>query len=183
MRYAKHWGAIACHSGDMYFDFCYRMDIPKVLNTLAKHGHNPGLFLTAFYKKVKPGSDDMATIMFLAMAAFYDPDPRSPLGFHLPVDTHTGELNEARWKRWLQHDPIHMIDRGPIQRQLRRLKGIFIDCGTRDEWHMHYGARILHRRLDELKIRHYYEEFDDGHLSIDYRMDTSLPWLYARIMR
>jgi enterochelin esterase-like enzyme len=182
MRYARHWGAIACHSGDMYFDFCYRMDLPKVLNTLARYGRDPKVFLDAFYNKAKVDSDDMATIMFIAMAAFYDPDPKAPLGFHLPVDPHTGELDEKRWARWLRHDPIHMIERREAQRQLRSLKGVFIDCGTKDEWHMHYGSRILHRRLGQLKIRHHYEEFDDTHSSIDYRMDVSLPWLYRRIM-
>lgn len=183
MRYATHWGAIACHSGDMYFDFCYRMDIPKVLNTMARHGRDPGKYLTAFYGKHKIDSDDMATIMFLAMAAFYDPDPRAPLGFHLPVDLYTGELDEKRWAQWLRHDPIHMLNRKADQRQLRTLKGIFIDCGIKDQWHLHYGSRILHRQLTKLKIRHHYEEFDDTHSSIDYRMDVSLPWLYRRIMR
>ena len=182
MKYAKHWGAIACHSGDMYFDFCYRIDIPKVLNTLSRHKRDPARYLKSFYGKNKMGKEDPTTIMFLAMAAFYDPDPKMPLGFHLPMDLYTGELDEKRWSRWLRHDPIHMINQAAPKRELRTLKGIYIDCGTRDEWHLHYGARILHRRLKDLGIKHHYEEFDDGHLSIDYRMDVSLPWLYKKIM-
>ncbi|MEE9269063.1 MAG: alpha/beta hydrolase-fold protein [Candidatus Krumholzibacteria bacterium] len=182
MKYAKHWGAIACHSGDMYFDFCYRFDIPKVLNALAKHKRDPARYLKHLYSQNKMGSDDPATIMFLAMAAFYDADPAAPLGFHLPVDLYTGELDEKRWSRWLRHDPIHMVKKVPVQKQLRMLRGIYIDCGTRDQWHLHYGARILHGRLGKLGIRHHYEEFDDHHLSIDYRMDVSLPWLYSKIM-
>jgi enterochelin esterase-like enzyme len=182
MRYAEHWGAIACHSGDMYFDFVYRNDIPKVLNTLAKHKRRPEVFLRDFYKKKKLEPDDAATLMFIAMAAFYDPDPRVPLGFHLPMDLYTGELDEKRWARWLRHDPIYMIKKAPLQKQLKTLKGVFIDCGVKDQWHLHYGSRILHERLTRLKIRHHYEEFDDNHSSIDYRMDVSLPWLYERIM-
>lgn len=182
MRYAKHWGAIACHSGDMYFDFCYRMDIPKVLNTLAKHKRSAATFLKNFYNKNKILPEDAAAIMFIAMAASYDPDPKAPLGFHLPVDLYTGELDEKRWAKWLRHDPIHMIDNAAVKRQLRSLKGIYIDCGIKDQWHLHYGARILHLRLRTLKISHHYEEFDDNHSSIDYRMDESLPWLYRKIM-
>jgi hypothetical protein len=30
-------------------------------------------------------------------------------------------------------------------------------------------------------IRHTYEEFDDNHSDIDYRMDTSLPFLYEAL--
>ena len=37
MKYAKHWGAIANHSGDACFDFIYRCDWPKTLNELAKY--------------------------------------------------------------------------------------------------------------------------------------------------
>jgi enterochelin esterase-like enzyme len=183
MRYAKHWGAIACHSGDMYFDFCYGNDIPKVLNRLAKHKRNPSRFLKDFYAKDKLDSDDVATIMFLAMAAFYDPDPKAPLGFHLPMDLYTGELDKKRWARWLRHDPIHMIRRETVRAQLRSLKGVYIDCGIKDQWHLHYGSRILTERLRRFGIRHHYEEFDDNHSSIDYRMDVSLPWLYRAIMR
>ena len=36
MLYSKHWGAIADHSGDAYFEFVYGHDWPNTLNTLAK---------------------------------------------------------------------------------------------------------------------------------------------------
>jgi len=182
MRYAKHWGAAACHSGDMYFDFCYRTDIPNVLAELGKHGSDPERFLRDFYRKDKIGQADGHTIMFLAMAAFYDPDPEARLGFHLPMDLHTGEVDERRWKRWLRHDPIHLIRQKPVRKNLASLRGLFIDCGVRDQYHLVYGARILHRTLEELGLRHRYEEFDDNHSGIDYRLDTSLPFLYRSIM-
>ena len=47
MKYAKHWGAIANHSGDAYFDFVYWADWPNTLNELAKHRtpkRKPGLY-------------------------------------------------------------------------------------------------------------------------------------------
>jgi enterochelin esterase-like enzyme len=182
MRYARHWGAVACHSGDMYFDFCYRNDVPGVLETLGKHGRSPERFLRHFYQQPKASSGDGMTLMFLAMAAFYDPDPKSPLGFRLPMDLRTGEFDERRWSRWKRHDPVHRVNLASAQRQLRSLRGVFIDCGTRDQFHLLYGARILHDRLTRARIPHRYGEFDDDHSSIDYRMDSSLPWLYAKIM-
>ena len=33
------------------------------------------------------------------------------------------------------------------------------------------------RRLNELGVRHRYEEFPDNHSGVDYRMDESLPFL------
>ena len=44
-----------------------------------------------------------------------------------------------------------------------------------------FGARQLVARLDALGIVHRYEEFDDDHSGIDYRLDVSLPWLYEII--
>jgi hypothetical protein len=181
MKYARHWDAIAVHSGDMYFDFCYRGDIPRVIDSLARHRRDPARFLRRFYAQKKLDGDESMTLMFLAMAAFYDPDSDAPLGFRLPMDLHTGEIDERRWKRWLRHDPIHLVKRESAQRQLRSLRGVFIDCGTRDPYKLHYGARILHARLKQCRIAHHYEEFDDGHSGIDYRMDVSLPWLYAKV--
>ena len=35
----------------------------------------------------------------------------------------------------------------------------------------------MHKRLDALGVPHVYEEFDDNHSSVDYRMDVSLPLL------
>ena len=36
-------------------------------------------------------------MMTICMAATYDPDPDAPLGFHLPFDLQTCEVDEARW--------------------------------------------------------------------------------------
>jgi S-formylglutathione hydrolase FrmB len=181
MRYARHWGALACHSGDMYFEFCYGTDIPRTLATLARYGSDPARFLREFYRKPKMDDAEAHAIMFLAMAAFYDPDPRAPLGFRLPMDLHTGEIDASRWRRWQRHDPVRLLRQPRVQRALRSLRGIYLDCGSRDQYHLHYGARQLHQRLRALGIPHRYEEFDDNHSQIDYRMDVSLPWLYRRV--
>ncbi|MBK6351285.1 MAG: hypothetical protein IPF50_16520 [Proteobacteria bacterium] len=41
MKYASHWGAIANHSGDAYFDFIYRADWPNTLNELGRFRRPP----------------------------------------------------------------------------------------------------------------------------------------------
>ena len=60
---------------------------------------------------------------------------------------------------------------------LKSLKGIYMDCGWRDQYRIHYGTRILSARLHDNGVRHHYEEFDGTHSGIDHRMDVSLPFL------
>jgi hypothetical protein len=136
-------------------------------------------FLEAVWDKEKLSNDEGHAIMNVCMAATYDPDPKAPLGFRLPFNLETGERLYARWRNWLKHDPIHLV--GSHAASLATLKGIYIDCGWRDQYHIHYGSRILSQRLAESGIAHTYEEFDDNHSDVDYRMDVSLPFLYQAL--
>ena len=131
------------------------------------------------WKKPKLSPHEGHAIMNVCMAATYDPDPDAPNGFRLPFHLESGELLEDRWKRWLQHDPVLLVQRHA--RNLRRLQGIYIDCGWRDQYHIHYGTRQLSRALENAGIPHHYEEFDDNHSDVDYRMDLSLPFLYRAL--
>jgi hypothetical protein len=199
MKYPSTWGAIADHSGDAYFDFVYWADWPNTLNELAKYrrgkrrsgpydvvrmerGADRGLddgrvrrFLRALWSKPKLSHAESHAIMNLCMAASYDPDPRAPNGFRLPFNLDTGEQLPERWTAWRRHDPINLVHR--YRTNLRSLRGIYIDCGSRDQYHIHYGSRILSKRLRAAGIAHSYQEFDDDHSDIDYRMDQSLPFL------
>ena len=175
MRHGGFWSAAACHSGDMAFELVYGCDIPATLNELAKHGRSIPAFLAHFEKAPKPTDREVHTLMFLAMAATYDPDPSQPFGIRLPCDPETAELIPERWANWLAHDPVMLAERSV--ESLKRLKGLFIECGDRDQYHLHYGSRRLHRILDRLGVAHVYEEFPDDHSNIDYRMDRSLPFL------
>ena len=117
--------------------------------------------------------------MNLCMAASYDPDPRAPNGFRLPFNLETGERARRALEalaRERSREP-----RRPLSRQPARLTGIYIDCGSRDQYHIQYGSRILSKRLALAGIAHSYEEFDDNHSDIDYRMDVWLPFLYRAL--
>ena len=120
-----------------------------------------------------------AGLMNLCMAATYDPSPSAPNGFRLPYDLETGERLEARWRKWLEHDPVLLVSK--YRKELKSMKGIFIDCGWRDQYHIHYGCRQLSAQLKKAGVAHRYEEFDDTHSGIDYRMDVSLPFLYRAL--
>lgn len=179
MMYPEQWGAVACHSGDLYFEFGLRRDLPVLLDVLARYDRSVPRFLEAFHARVKPRGEEIHALMLLAMAAFYDPDPAAPLGYHLPVDLHTGELDEKRWQRWLRYDPIEFVQEHADP--LRALRLLYVECGTRDQYFLHYGARILNKRLTALGVQHEYVEFDDNHSGLDYRYDESLPRLWAAV--
>jgi S-formylglutathione hydrolase FrmB len=132
-------------------------------------------FLESVWGKPKVSSAEVHAIMNLCMAATYDPDPKAPNGFRLPFNLETGERIEARWSAWRKHDPIELV--ATYRKNLRTLRGIYIDCGWRDQYHIQYGSRILSKRLQAAGIAHTYEEFDDDHSDIDYRMSVSLPFL------
>lgn len=173
MRYPGHWNAVACHAGDMYFDFCYRTDFPTTLDVLAQHDRSVEKFMEYFHNSEKVTGDEFHTLMAIAMAATYDPNEENPRKIRLPFDLYTGELNEDRWANWLANDPIYLVDE--LGANLNELDLVFIDCGFKDQYHMVYGARILHRKLEEMGVKHIYEEFPDNHSKIDYRFDRSLP--------
>ena len=180
LRRADVWGAVACHSGDMAFDLCYRGDFPKAVRTLAEQGGVDG-FLQQFAADPKPKNESLHQIMVLAMAASYDPDPAAPYGVRLPVDPETAELDPERWAAWLAHDPLEMVKDPALRANLASLRGLYLDCGTSDQYHLVHGARALVRVLAEHGIEHRFEEFDDDHTNVDYRMDVSLPFLYQAV--
>ena len=181
MLHGDVWGAIACHSGDMRFDLCYRGDMPGILRALARHEGSLDAFVQHTRAGHKLSEGDMHTLMILAMAASYDPDPEAPWGIRLPVTTDTCELLPERWQHWLAWDPVEMIDREDVRQSLSSLKALYIDCGAKDQYNLVYGARQLVGKLQRLDIDHQYEEFADNHSVVDYRMDVSLPYLYAAI--
>ncbi|WP_342236438.1 alpha/beta hydrolase [Inquilinus sp. OTU3971] len=175
MRRADTWSAAACHSGDMAFELAYLLEMPNVLRALAKHEGSIERFITALEEAKKIQDADLHILMWLAMAATYDPDPSQFLGIRLPVNPDTCELIEERWANWLEWDPALLADRHADA--LKSLKALYIDCGDIDQFNLVYGARRLHRSLERLGVTHRYEEFPDNHSSVDYRMDESLPYL------
>ena len=175
MRHPDVFGAVACHSGDMYFDYCYRGDVPRFCSLVQEAG-GIGPWFEKFQSKLQKKHDDMLALNILAMAAAYSPNPSSPpFGIDLPCDLETGAFREDVWARWLEHDPLRLLELHADA--LRSMRLVYLDCGTRDEWHLHHGARMFAHRLGALGVAHRHEEFDDGHMNVQYRYDVSLPLL------
>ena len=173
MRHPEVFGAVACHSGDMVFDYCYRGDVPKFCSAVQLAGGVRG-WLEAFEAKIQKKHEDFTVLNILGMAAAYSPDPAvAPFGIDLPIDLETGSFRDDVWQRWLALDPVVMMDTHVDA--LRSMRLLYLDCGVRDEWQLHLGARRFARRLTALGIAHQHLEYDDGHMNVSYRYDVSMP--------
>ena len=180
MLHPETWAALADHSGDSNFELCYIMDFPPALAAFREHG-GPARWLRWFWRQPNRRRSELAPVLnTIGMAAHYSPNPRSPdLGTDFPFDLATGEWRPEVWARWKAWDPVNMVDR--YARSLRRLRLVYIDCGTKDQFHLIWGARALHDKLSRLRVKHVYEEFDDTHSYITHRYEVSLPLLWKAL--
>jgi enterochelin esterase family protein len=174
LEMGDHFGGVVSHAGDAYFEYCYGVDLPAAADVLLNAGGLEGWFST-WRTHARLPSRLFPAVNIVAMSAFYSPNPAAPFGFDLPFDPDTGELRPEVFARWKRRDPVACVP--ACQSSLRGLRFFFFDCGDRDEYHLHHGARILHLRCEAAAVPHVYERFDDGHRSIGYRYRASLPRL------
>lgn len=176
MDFPGFWGAIANQSGDAGFDVLYQRDFPTVANVLANYKGDIHHFIKRFWKAKKTHGSDILTLMMICMAATYDPQEGEIV---LPFDLNTCEIKQSNWQNWLAADPVNRVKNSVDA--LQKLNGLWMDCGFRDQYMIHYGMRRLSQQLEKYQIEHTYEEFNGTHSGIDYRLDSSLPFLYDKI--
>jgi enterochelin esterase family protein len=166
LRHPDIFGLVCSTAGDAYFEYCYPMDFAKAFRVIKGDAK---AFLVKFWEKEQKGKDDFPALNTIGMAACYSP---AGTNFDLPFDLKTGELRNDVWQRWLEHDPVRLVEKHV--ENLKSLKLLYLDAGTRDEFALDIGARVLSRKLTAHGIEHLHEEFDDGHFNISYRYDRSL---------
>jgi S-formylglutathione hydrolase FrmB len=169
MHHADIFGLCAATAGDCYFEHCYLPDIPKAFRAMKG---SPEQFLDKFFAEEKKNKNDFPALNIIGMSACYSPNENAELKFDLPFDLETGEINWQVWERWLAHDPVRMVEKHTDN--LKSLKLLYLDAGTRDEFFLDLGAKILSQKLNDAGIAHVHEEFDDGHMNISYRQNRSL---------
>lgn len=175
MNRSDFWDAISINSGDMGFDALYIPALLEDLDLLRKHDNSIEKFWKATIAKNKMSRQEQMALMDLAQGGFYDPDTTQFMNMRLPLDPYTGEFIPERWNNWMKHDPVVMFD--TLGENLRKLKLIYMDCGNHDNFRIHLGMRRFAKKLKAAKIAYTYEEFDDDHMDVDYRMDVFLPAL------
>jgi hypothetical protein len=175
MMRADVFGALASHAGDALFEACYLPEFRQTVRALREHyggsyerfwedfGSRP-----AFSKK-----EDDTLLNDWCMAACYSAHEDGTV--RLPFDPATGMLIDEVWQRWLELDPVRMVPRHADE--LRSMRAIWLDAGTKDEWYLDNGAVAVSKQLEAIGVEHTLELFDAGHMSIGYRYPRSLAFL------
>ena len=177
------FGALATHAGDALYEMLYIPEFAKSVRFLRAYGHDIDRWWDDFRSRVAFTKEaDQTLLMLLGCSACFSASADgTPL---LPFDARTGELLPDVWQRWLDLDPVRMVDRHADA--LRSLRAVWIDAGTRDEWYLDIGAEafragLLRIGVPEEKIS--FEFFDAGHGMIEYRYPLALAWLSERLVR
>jgi enterochelin esterase family protein len=180
MRRPDIFGLMVSHSGDSGFEHCYLPDFAKCVIALERYGKGHEAVKTFIKKelgnKKKKPKHFYDVLLTIGMAAHYSPNPkRKEYNFDLPFSLTTGEIIPEVWNRWLRYDPVRLVSR--YKNNLRKLNLIFVDCGTRDEFRLYIGARMFCDNLKKHGIKYIHEEFNDGHMNIQYRYDVSFKYI------
>jgi S-formylglutathione hydrolase FrmB len=177
------FGAFATHAGDSLYELSYVPTFGKAARLLRAYDHDIQLWWADFRSRTSFTKEaDQHLLILLGCAACFSARPDGTP--ELPFDQRTGALLPEVWQRWLDWDPVRMVDR--YAEALLSVRSIWIDAGTRDEWYLDLGAEEFRSGLDRIGVpedRIHFELFDATHAGIDYRYPMSLAWLAKRLAR
>jgi enterochelin esterase-like enzyme len=169
---------IGSHAGDAAFEVSMRPMLTSAAIAIDLAGG-----LRTFAEEIPVSGPKNATefdaIFVLAAGAAYSPDPDAFPFAQIPVDTSTGQVDEAVWARWLEQDPLDRIDASLAA--LQRMSLIYVDAGNRDEHGLHFAARLLDEALRKHGLPVRYEEYEGGHRGTSWRYEASLPLIVAAL--
>jgi hypothetical protein len=136
------------------------------------------------FDDLKPGEKYLSQA-YLALAAAWSPNPgNGPFFADLPVarrgcEYHRVEAVEAQWSANM---PVAMA--GQYRSNLRRLRAIAFDVGTRDQFtHIPPTNRAFAQALKQNGIRYSFEEYDGDHNEhVPDRIETKLLPFLSRVL-
>lgn len=183
MRHPDCFAAVACHSGDMHFELCYKPNFPLAARVLERYGGSIASFMETYEMALKKPRNDFVLLDIVGMAAAYSPvsGKPAPENMMLPFDPFTCDIIDEIWQQWLAFDPLAMLDNESYRKALRSLSLLYLDCGTLDEYNLQFGHRQFSAKAEKFGIIHRYEEFPDTHSDTSYRYAVSLPELSMAI--
>ena len=119
IRHANIFGLVCSTAGDAYFEYCYPPDFAKAFRLIKG---DPNEFMKKFWETEKHGRYDHSALNTIGMAACYSPNGTD---VDMPFDLKTGEIRKDVWKRWLEHDPVRLVEKSV--ENLKSLKLLFIE--------------------------------------------------------
>jgi hypothetical protein len=175
------FGLLATHAGDSLYEYSYIRAFPEAVRHLRKYDGDIFRWWDGFQSRVAlTQPEDFTLVEMLGISSCFSAEADgTPV---LPFDPVTGVLRADVWQRWLDWDPVRMVPR--YAQELRGLRGIWIDAGTRDDYHLDVGAQAFRAALASAGVADdviAFELFDATHSAIDYRYPLSLAWLCRRM--
>jgi S-formylglutathione hydrolase FrmB len=169
------FAGLATHAGDALFEVCYQPEFAHVARSLRNDydGSYERFWEDFRSRPAFSRKDDMWLVNTYCMAACYSAG-------ELPFTVSTGELRRDVFDRWLEWDPVRMVQRHADA--LRSMRAIWIDAGTRDEYFLDLGAEAFRRALADVGVTDVrFELFDATHALIEYRYPLALRYLTERL--
>ena len=171
-QYPQKFGMVAAIAPDSFFERSLLPDIFSAAPTILKYGGVEGVKKALLTGELLERRDAHAVLNAVGMAACYS-GGRSRI--QLPIDLKTGEIKKEVWKKWQERDPITFLKKRKAQ--LKKLNGVFLEVGRRDQYHLHFGARQIHDIFKKSGLKHHYEEFNGNHYDIAKRRPFVWEWL------
>lgn len=166
------FGTCAAIAPDSFFEASLLPEIWTALPTYLKLGGVRGIRNEIRQGRFMKRREAHSVLNAIAMGLCYAPKGES---IDWPVSESTGVLRDDVWARWKAHDPILFLR--AREDQVERLKQVFLDCGTRDQYHLQYGARQIRTVLEGIGVDVTYSEFDGTHFDIGERRPQVWTWL------
>ena len=177
------FGALATHAGDTLYELSYVPEFGKAVRALRDYDGDISRWWDEFRSRTSfTKKEDEVLLILLGCTACFSARPDGTP--ELPFDPRTGVLRPQVWQRWLDWDPVRMVQR--YADEVRSLRAVWIDAGTRDEWFLDLGAAAFRAELGRVGLpdeRVFFELFDGSHGGIDYRYPLALAWLAQRLAR
>lgn len=179
------FGGLATHAGDALFEVCYARDFAPCARALRER--YDGSF-DAFWEDFRSGRPvlsspyDELLVNTYAMCAAYSSNEDGTVD--IPFDIETGERIDEVWQRWLRWDPVLLAREERHAETLRNMRGVWIDSGAHDDYHLDLGSKAFHREVVAAGTpddRVHFELFPGTHRNINWRYPLSLAWLVERL--
>ena len=170
------FGLVAAIAPDSFFEASLWPEILGAWPAIEKMGGVAAAKAELEAGKLMRRKDAHHILNVIAMGLCYAPDGKGSV--RLPIDRETGLLENATWASWRKHDPVVFLKERA--ENVRKLEGIFLDVGTRDQFHLQYGTRQIKKVLDGIGARASLTEFDGTHFDIGERRPEVWKWLKER---
>ncbi len=177
-KYPDKFSWAAAIAPDCFFEMSLLPEIYTALPVIIKFGGIHGI-----KKEIETGRflnrrDSFSFLNAIGMGTCYAPHPQKKHEVLWPIDINTGVINKKHWNKWCSHDPINFLKKRLVK--VKKLKGVYLDVGTRDQYHLQYGTRQIFNTMRAVNKNIYYSEFSGSHYDIGQRRPNLWSWLMGQ---